>query len=217
MSAPAAAPAERAGRNDPCPCGSGRKFKQCCGAAHPAAAAASPPRGARLDRLNLGPLSEASELREAAEALRQSMHGVPTPRLNAGNAADAGRAPPAANCVSGSGAACPRGSTRRAIWPRKQGMAWRGNISPYCAGSDRKRPVSPTRRRSSYSPRPHPPAAAAGAHHPLPPPSGRHLPLDVFHVFQPEDGFRLGQGRPRLCIDARRCRASGLPKSITRI
>jgi len=24
---------ERAGRNDPCPCGSGKKFKKCCGAA----------------------------------------------------------------------------------------------------------------------------------------------------------------------------------------
>jgi uncharacterized protein YecA (UPF0149 family) len=22
------------GRNDPCPCGSGRKFKKCCGARH---------------------------------------------------------------------------------------------------------------------------------------------------------------------------------------
>ena len=38
MSGRAAAPAERTGRNDPCPCGSGRKFKQCCGAARPAAA-----------------------------------------------------------------------------------------------------------------------------------------------------------------------------------
>lgn len=24
-------PAKKPGRNDPCPCGSGRKFKQCCG------------------------------------------------------------------------------------------------------------------------------------------------------------------------------------------
>ena len=29
--APAAAPV-KAGRNDPCPCGSGKKFKKCCGA-----------------------------------------------------------------------------------------------------------------------------------------------------------------------------------------
>src|SRR5436190_938978 len=27
----ALAPARRAGRNDPCPCGSGRKYKRCCG------------------------------------------------------------------------------------------------------------------------------------------------------------------------------------------
>jgi len=26
-----AAAMKTAGRNDPCPCGSGRKFKQCCG------------------------------------------------------------------------------------------------------------------------------------------------------------------------------------------
>lgn len=26
------APTRRAGRNDPCPCGSGRKYKRCCGA-----------------------------------------------------------------------------------------------------------------------------------------------------------------------------------------
>ena len=31
---PAAAPRYRAGRNEPCPCGSGRKFKACHGAAH---------------------------------------------------------------------------------------------------------------------------------------------------------------------------------------
>jgi hypothetical protein len=30
--APAAAPAKEVGRNDPCPCGSGKKFKKCCGA-----------------------------------------------------------------------------------------------------------------------------------------------------------------------------------------
>lgn len=31
--APAAAPAKEVGRNDPCPCGSGKKYKKCCGAA----------------------------------------------------------------------------------------------------------------------------------------------------------------------------------------
>ena len=71
-SAPAAAPAERTGRNDACPCGSGRDFKQCCGAAHPAPAAANPPRNARPDRVNFGPLSEAGRLREAAEEFRHS-------------------------------------------------------------------------------------------------------------------------------------------------
>jgi tetratricopeptide (TPR) repeat protein len=95
MSAPAAAPAERAGGNDHCPCGSGRKFKQCCGVAHPRAASASSPRSARPDRLKFGPLSEAGKLRDAAEQPRHSMHGVPSPLPNAGNAGGAGRAIPA--------------------------------------------------------------------------------------------------------------------------
>jgi hypothetical protein len=69
-SAPAAAPAERTGRNDPCPCGSGRDFKQCCGAAHPAPAAENPPRNARPDRVNFGPLSEAG--RRSNSSLRRS-------------------------------------------------------------------------------------------------------------------------------------------------
>ena len=94
MSGPAAAPAQRTGRSDPCPCGSGRDFEQCCGAAHPVVGSASPPRGARPDRLNFGPLSEAGKLREAAEALSHAMHGIRTIRPNAGNAAGAGHAPP---------------------------------------------------------------------------------------------------------------------------
>jgi len=28
---PSAAPAGKVGRNEPCPCGSGRKYKRCCG------------------------------------------------------------------------------------------------------------------------------------------------------------------------------------------
>src|ERR1700730_14992589 len=79
-SAPAAAPAERTGRHDPCPCGSGRAFKECGGAPPPAQAAANPPRNARPDRVNFGPLSEAGRLREAAEEFRHSMHGVPSCR-----------------------------------------------------------------------------------------------------------------------------------------
>ncbi|MBR1588378.1 MAG: SEC-C domain-containing protein, partial [Kiritimatiellae bacterium] len=29
--APGGAPAPAVGRNDPCPCGSGKKYKKCCG------------------------------------------------------------------------------------------------------------------------------------------------------------------------------------------
>jgi len=32
----AAAAARKVGRNDPCPCGSGRKYKKCCGSAQAA-------------------------------------------------------------------------------------------------------------------------------------------------------------------------------------
>ena len=39
----------RPGRNDPCPCGSGRKYKQCCG--NPAATAPAPSASADLDAL----------------------------------------------------------------------------------------------------------------------------------------------------------------------
>src|SRR5208337_3438794 len=95
MSGAAAAPAARTGRNDPCPCGSGRKFKQCCGAGRPTTAAVDRPRGPRPDRLNFGPLSEAGKRREAAEQLRRSIYGASTPRLNAGNAVGAGSATPA--------------------------------------------------------------------------------------------------------------------------
>ena len=41
------------------------------------AAAADRARGVRPDRLNLGPLTEVGKVREAAENLRQSMHGAP--------------------------------------------------------------------------------------------------------------------------------------------
>ena len=53
------------GRNDPCPCGSGRKFKQCCAVA-PAARAATPaPAAAPLDPLRMKAgraLTQAGEL-----------------------------------------------------------------------------------------------------------------------------------------------------------
>ena len=102
------------------------------------------------------------------------------------------------------------GQARHVLGDRRGELFDRGSRAWLGAGISC--PIAPDRTASgpchrqgavqSYSPRPHPPAAAAGAHHPLLPPSGRHLPLDVFHVFQPEDGFRLGQGRPRLCLPA---------------
>ncbi len=55
------------GRNDPCPCGSGRKYKHCCGLL-PAAAAAAPGPGSRLAVHDSQP--EAEGLVEAADALR---------------------------------------------------------------------------------------------------------------------------------------------------
>ncbi len=52
------------GRNDPCPCGSGRKFKQCCAIAPPARAAASAPTAAPIDPLNMksGAITQAGQL-----------------------------------------------------------------------------------------------------------------------------------------------------------
>jgi uncharacterized protein YecA (UPF0149 family) len=35
--AEAKASVPQAGRNDPCPCGSGKKYKRCCGGARPSA------------------------------------------------------------------------------------------------------------------------------------------------------------------------------------
>jgi tetratricopeptide (TPR) repeat protein len=77
----------RVGRNDPCPCGSGRKFKQCCGARRPALPTPEPPRDARRQLSNLSPLSEAGQLREAAEGLRESMYGARVPLGEPANAA----------------------------------------------------------------------------------------------------------------------------------
>ena len=55
------------GRNDPCPCGSGRKYKHCCGLL-PTAAAAAPGPGSPLAVRDSQP--EAEALVEAADALR---------------------------------------------------------------------------------------------------------------------------------------------------
>jgi tetratricopeptide (TPR) repeat protein len=93
--------AARPGRNDPCPCGSGRKFKLCCGAA-PARPSMSPTsRAASLFPLSaaadaaagstssgIGPLTEVSDLREAAEAFRRRQSALPAFSILAGDAAD---------------------------------------------------------------------------------------------------------------------------------
>jgi tetratricopeptide (TPR) repeat protein len=55
------------GRNDPCPCGSGRRYKHCCGLL-PAAAAAAPGPGSPLAVRDSQP--EAEGLIEAADVLR---------------------------------------------------------------------------------------------------------------------------------------------------
>ena len=72
------------GRNDPCPCGSGRKYKQCCSAVRAAAApAAAPSRtrpiAAELERARQ--LREAGDLAGALSVLRQAI------LLSPGNAA----------------------------------------------------------------------------------------------------------------------------------
>src|SRR3984885_11441041 len=66
------------GRNDPCPCGSGRKYKHCCGLL-PAAAAAVPAPGSRVAARD-GQL-EAEGLLEAADALRSQGRGPEAPPL----------------------------------------------------------------------------------------------------------------------------------------
>ncbi len=76
-----AAPAAGPGRNDPCPCGSGRKFKQCCGLApqgRPAAPAAS---AATVDPLKMkagGALTEAGQLTGNFSPLQRVLRLGPT-------------------------------------------------------------------------------------------------------------------------------------------
>jgi hypothetical protein len=50
---------EKTGRNDPCPCGSGKKFKKCCGkekklASRDASVISSQGAGSLLDRIKAG-------------------------------------------------------------------------------------------------------------------------------------------------------------------
>ena len=82
----AAGNAARPGRNDPCLCGSGEKYKRCCGATSGAAAIGVPGNRQSEDnataavaavRLNIGPVTEAAKVREAAERFQQLRSGLP--------------------------------------------------------------------------------------------------------------------------------------------
>jgi tetratricopeptide (TPR) repeat protein len=59
------------GRNDPCPCGSGRKYKRCCGSASIAPGKIGP--DTALPRPSLGPVTEAGRLLAAYSPLRQAI------------------------------------------------------------------------------------------------------------------------------------------------
>ena len=88
--------ARRPGRNDPCTCGSGRKFKLCCGAAPTQTGTANPQTSALLPRSaapelgersnRLGPLTEVSALRETAEQFIRLQSAPPAARTLTGGA-----------------------------------------------------------------------------------------------------------------------------------
>ena len=93
----------RLGRNDPCPCRSGRKLKHCCGVAPSRTANADfgerPVDGTAQmaetsNRLNVGPLTEAAKIREAAERFRQARSGLSAALLTETDATDAVRGSP---------------------------------------------------------------------------------------------------------------------------
>ena len=89
MSTPQTPGLARPGRNDPCPCGSGRKYKQCCAGRTDAAAAArrrpaTPPaqrQAARTFLEQAGRLRAAGRLAESVAPLQQAI------RIDSGNAA----------------------------------------------------------------------------------------------------------------------------------
>ncbi len=56
------------GRNEPCPCGSGRKYKHCCMLTRPQAAPAAAPAGVRASLMN-----EIGKIRDAAIRRRESL------------------------------------------------------------------------------------------------------------------------------------------------
>jgi tetratricopeptide (TPR) repeat protein len=88
--------ARRPRRNDPCICGSGRKFKLCCGAAPIQTGTAKPQTSALLPRSaapdegeqgnGLGPLTEVSGLRQTAEQFIRLQSAPPTAATLTGGA-----------------------------------------------------------------------------------------------------------------------------------
>ena len=72
-----------AGRNDPCPCGSGRKYKRCCGRASADPGKIGP--DTAPPRPLLGPVSEAGRLLASFSRLEQSMQQRQQSRIAANN------------------------------------------------------------------------------------------------------------------------------------
>jgi tetratricopeptide (TPR) repeat protein len=84
--------AARAGRNDPCPCGSGRKFKLCCGATGLQGRGPGDSHGNEAsDRLSIGPVTEASRVREVTERFQQIQFGPPAALFAEKSVSGAGR------------------------------------------------------------------------------------------------------------------------------
>ena len=75
MNAPTSA---RPGRNEPCPCGSGRKYKQCCLAKDESLAAAARKVAAEVAAATAAPV-EGVEGVEAAAPPRAPKHQTPQP------------------------------------------------------------------------------------------------------------------------------------------
>ena len=72
----------KTGRNDPCPCGSGKKYKRCCLEKDEAAASAareaeraSRPTTSPLQAMGAIPLDDAEELTQASNAVIDLVHG----------------------------------------------------------------------------------------------------------------------------------------------
>ncbi len=89
QAAPQVAEREKSARNKPCPCGSGRKYKQCCEriAATVRADATRPAIGVSSALPSVGPMTEMGRLFEAFSPLRQAVaQSTPTPAAGNGQA-----------------------------------------------------------------------------------------------------------------------------------